>query len=80
MSIMGIHGISPGPNLSKRLHARYVGPYLLRGLKITHPDQVWGVDITYLHLSHGFMYLLVIIYSRYIVDFEHSIPWTGRWC
>jgi putative transposase len=75
MRIMGIAGISPGPNLSKLLHAKYVRPYLLRGLKITHPDQVWAVDITYIRLKHGFMYLFVIIdlYSRYIVDYELSM-------
>ncbi len=75
MRIMGIAGICPGPNLSKLLHAKYVRPYLLRGLKITHPDQVWAVDITYLRLQHGFMYLFAIIdlYSRYIVDYELSM-------
>jgi putative transposase len=57
MRVMGIAGISPGPNLSKLLHAKYVRPYLLRGLKTTHPDQVWAVDITYVRLEHGFMYL-----------------------
>ncbi len=74
MRFMGIQGICPGPNLSKRLHAKYIHPYLLRGLKINHPDQVWAVDITYLRLRHGFMYLFVIIdlYSRYIVDYELS--------
>lgn len=75
MHIMGIHGICPGPNLSKRLHAKYVRPYLLRGLKITHPDQAWAVDITYVRMRHGFMYLFVIIdlYSRYIVDYDLSM-------
>lgn len=74
MRIMGIQGICPGPNLSKRLHAKYLHPYLLRGLKITQPDQVWAVDITYIRMSQGFMYLFVIIdlYSRYIVDYELS--------
>jgi len=74
MRMMGIQGICPGPNLSKRLHAKYIHPYLLRGLKIDHPDQVWAVDITYIRLRHGFMYLFVIIdlYSRYIVDYELS--------
>lgn len=74
MRIMGLYGICPGPNLSKLLHAKYVRPYLLRGLKITHPDQVWAVDITYVRIRHGFMYLFVIIdlFSRYIVDYELS--------
>lgn len=74
MRIMGLQGISPGPNLSKVLHAKYVRPYLLRGLRIEHPDQVWAVDITYIRMSHGFMYLFAVIdlYSRYIVDYELS--------
>lgn len=74
MRIMGLYGISPGPNLSKNLHAKYRYPYLLRGLQITHPDQVWAVDITYIRMQQGFMYLFAIIdlYSRYIVDYELS--------
>jgi putative transposase len=74
MRIMGIQGICPGPNLSKRLHAKYIHPYLLRKLQITQPDQVWAVDFTYIRMRHGFMYLFVIIdlYSRYIVDYELS--------
>jgi putative transposase len=75
MSVMGIAGICPGPNLSKRLHARYIRPYLLRGLKIERPDQVWSVDLTYIRMQQGFMYLFVIIdlHSRYIVDYELSM-------
>ena len=71
---MGIYTIYPKPNLSKRYHAEHVRPYLLRKLDIVKPDQVWGVDITYLPLSKGFMYLFVIVdwYSRCIVDYELS--------
>ncbi|OPX83506.1 MAG: IS2 transposase TnpB [Pelotomaculum sp. PtaB.Bin104] len=74
MRDMGIYTIYPKPNLSKRFHAQYVRPYLLRNLPISHPNQVWGVDITYVRLEKGFMYLFVIIdwYSRCIVDFELS--------
>jgi putative transposase len=81
MRIMGIQGICPGPNLSKRLHAKYIHPYLLRGLKIDHPDQVWAIDISYIRLRHGFMYLFVIvdIYSRYIVDYELSTTMDRHW-
>ena len=46
MREMGIHGFCPGPNLSKRLHKKYLYPYLLRGLKIDHPNQVWSVDVS----------------------------------
>ena len=70
----GITALYPKPNLSKLLHAKYVRPYLLRNLTIDHVDQVWGVDITYLPLRKGFLYLFIIIdwYSRCIVDYEVS--------
>ena len=75
MRQMGIYAIYPGPNLSKMLFAKYKMPYLLRKLEITHPDHVWGVDITYLRMGKGFMYMFVIIdwYSRCIVDYELSL-------
>lgn len=74
MREMGIHGFCPGPNLSKRLRGKYVYPYLLRGLTIDHPNQVWSIDITYCRMRHGFMYLTAIIdwHSRYIVAFTLS--------
>lgn len=74
MQLMGLEAIYPKPNLSKRLHAKYTRPYLLRGLKIDHPNQVWGIDITYLRMGKGFMYLFNIIdwYSRKVIDYELS--------
>jgi putative transposase len=74
MRDMGIYTLYPKPNLSRRYHAQHVRPYLLRNLEITRPNQVWGVDITYVRMKKGFMYLFVIIdwYSRYIVDYELS--------
>jgi putative transposase len=74
MRLMGIYAIYPQPNLSKRFHAQYVRPYLLRGLNIDRPNHVWGIDITYLRMGKGFMYLFIIIdwYSRKIVDYELS--------
>jgi putative transposase len=74
MRDMSIYAIYPKPNLSKRYHAAHIRPYLLRKLAITEPDQVWGVDITYVHFPKGFMYLFVIIdwYSRCIVDYGLS--------
>lgn len=74
MRLMDIIALFPGPNLSKLYHAQYVRPYLLRNLVIDHPNQVWGVDITYLPFRKGFLYLFVIIdwYTREIVDYEIS--------
>nr|WP_145862591.1 MULTISPECIES: IS3 family transposase [Paenibacillus] len=74
MRIMGLEAVYPKPNLSKRLHATYTRPYLLRGLTIDRPNQVWGIDITYLRMGKGFMYLFLIIdwYSRKVIDDELS--------
>lgn len=74
MREMGIQGICPGPNLSKRRHAAYVYPYLLRKLTINRPNQVWSIDITYCRMPKGHMYLAAIIdwHSRFIVSYEMS--------
>ena len=70
MREMGIAGICPGPNLSKRRIEHAVYPYLLRDVTITAPNQVWGIDITYIRLQSGWMYLVAILdwYSRYVVS------------
>ncbi len=67
---MGITRISPGPNISKRNLEHRIYPYLLRNLTITHPNHVWGIDITYNRLQHGWMYLVALIdwYSRFVVS------------
>lgn len=74
MQLMGLEAVYPKPNLSKRLHAKYCRPYLLRGLTIDRPNQVWGIDITYIRMGKGFMYLFNIIdwYSRKVIDYELS--------
>ena len=72
MREMGIAGVCPGPNLSKRNQQHKVYPYLLRDLTIDHPNQVFGIDITYIRLKHGWLYLVAVIdwYSRYIVSWR----------
>lgn len=74
MDEMGIYPIYPGPNLSKRNQKHKTYPYLLRNLAITRPDQVWSIDITYIRMHHGFLYLTAIIdwNSRYIVGWQLS--------
>ncbi|OIQ52685.1 integrase core domain protein [Moorella thermoacetica] len=69
MREMGLIAIYPGPNLSRRNQEHRIYPYLLRNLDITRPDQVWGIDITYIRLVRGWMYLVAIIdwYSRFVV-------------
>jgi putative transposase len=69
MQEMGIQGIHPGPNLSKRNLQHRIYPYLLRSLVVDHPNQVWAIDITYIRLKSGWMYLVAIIdlFSRYVI-------------
>ena len=70
MQMMGLRAIYPGPNLSKRAQQHTIYPYLLRGLMIERPNQVWGVDITYIRLRSGWMYLFAVLdwYSRFVVS------------
>jgi putative transposase len=72
MREMGLAAICPGPNLSKRAAAHAVYPYLLRHLTITRPNQVWGLDITYIRLAAGWLYLVAVLdwFSRYVVSWE----------
>ncbi|WP_170952338.1 IS3 family transposase, partial [Salmonella enterica] len=61
MREMGIQAIYPGPNLSKRNLQHRIYPYLLKGVNITRPNQVWSIDITYIRLQNSWMYLTAII-------------------
>ena len=69
MALMGLRAVYPLKSLSKGGWIKYRMPYLLRGLRITHRNQVWSTDISYIPMENGFMYLYAIIdvYSRYIV-------------
>lgn len=72
MREMEISGICPGPNLSKRSLEHKTYPYLLRGLEIDTPNHVWGIDITYIRMQAGWMYLVAVLdwFSRYVVSWE----------
>lgn len=61
MHCMGIHAIYPKINLSKRNFKEAVVPYLLRNYKAEFPNQVWSIDITYIPMKHGHMYLTALI-------------------
>lgn len=71
---MGIEAIYPKRNLSRLGQAKYVHPYLLRNIDIESPNHAWAIDITYIAMKKGFMYLTAIIdlYSRYIVGWQIS--------
>jgi putative transposase len=72
MREMGIAGICPGPNLSRRDRGEGVHPYLLRNLVVGRANHVWGIDITYVRLTGGWVYLVAVLdwYSRYVVSWE----------
>lgn len=82
MRMMGIEAIYPKPNLSKRHHEHKVYPYLLRGVKIDHPNQVWSTDITYIPMKNGFLYLTAVIdwFSRYVLSWRLSNTLDGAFC
>lgn len=82
MRQMGIMGISPGPNTSKKHPDHPVYPYLLRGIEITRPNQVWSMDITYIRLAKGFAYLTAIIdwYSRHVLSWRISHSMENSFC
>lgn len=71
---MGIEAIYPKKNLSRLGKAKYIMPYLLRGLSIKKANQVWQIDITYIAMKRGFMYLTAVIdvYSRFVVGWGLS--------
>ncbi len=72
MREMGLAAIYPGPNLSKRAQQAAIYPYLLRHVPATRPNHIWGIDITYIRLRGGWMYLVAVVdwFSRYIVSWE----------
>ncbi len=80
--ILGIEAIYPKMNLSRRNQAHKIYPYLLRGLAITRPNQVWSMDITYVRLKQGFVYLCAVIdwHSRYVLSWRLSITLQSDFC
>jgi len=61
MRKMGLYAIYPQKNLSKLGLAKYVRSYLLRHMEINRSNQVWSIDITYVKMARGFMYLTIIL-------------------
>lgn len=82
MRLMGIEGICPKRKTSKpdKEHEKY--PYLLRGLDITHPNQVWATDITYIPMHRGFLYLVAMmdLFSRFVLAWELSNSLDTDFC
>ena len=82
MRIMGIMGVAPGPMTSTPHPEAKRWPYLLTGVKVERPNQVWSTDITYIPMGHGFMYLVAVVdwHSRKILSWELSNSMDGSFC
>jgi putative transposase len=82
MRLMGIEGMTPKRGLSYANKSHKIYPYLLRGVKVSRPNQVWSTDITYLRLREGWLYLTAVIdwYSRYVLSWSLSNTMDAEWC
>lgn len=82
MRLMGLEAISPKPRLSRQNPEHTVYPYLLKGMTIDRPDQVWCTDITYVPMHRGWVYLVAVMdwFSRYVLAWEVSITLDASFC
>jgi putative transposase len=82
MRVMGLEAMSPKPNLSRANRAHPVYPYLLRELQVTRPNQVWAMDITYIPMPGGNIYLCAILdwHTRYVLAWELSNTLDASFC
>lgn len=82
MRVMGIEAMYPRPRTTQPVQGHKIYPYLLNGLSIHRPNQVWQADITYVPMKRGYMYLMAIIdvYSRYVVGWSVSNSMEAEWC
>ena len=82
MRTLGLAGMAPGPNTSRAHPQHKVYPYLLRGVAISRPNQVWSTDITYIRLARGFAYLVAVIdwYSPRVLSWRISNSMEAVFC
>jgi putative transposase len=82
LRLMGIEAIYAKPGTSLPAPGHQIYPYLLRGLEVTGPDQVWCADITYVPMARGFMYLVAVMdwWSRYVLGWRLSNTLEAAFC
>ena len=82
MRILGIEALYPKPNLSRPAPGHQIYPYLLRGVSIERPNQVWSTDITYIPMHGGFFYLVAVMdwFSRFVLSWELSNTMETGFC
>jgi putative transposase len=79
---MGIEALYRRPRTSKPEPGHKIYPYLLRGLTVARPDHVWAMDITYIPMARGFVYLVVVLdwFSRRVLSWRLSITMDAAFC
>jgi putative transposase len=82
LDVMGIETVYPRRHWSQPGEGHRICPYLLKGLDISGPDQVWCSDITYVPMAYGFMYLVAVMdwWSRYVLAWELSNSLDSQFC
>ena len=82
MRVMGLQATVPGPHTSRPHPHSKIYPYLLRGLELFAPNEVWSADITYIPMRRGFMYLVAVIdwFSRYVIAWDLSNSMEAGFC
>ena len=82
MKRMGIEALYRKPNTSKPTPGHKIYPYLLRGLKVERPNQVWATDITYIAMARGFVYLTAVVdwFTRRVLSHRVSITMEADFC
>jgi putative transposase len=82
LQLMGVEAVYPKRSLSQPGEGHRIYPYLLEGLEISGPDQVWCSDITYVPMAYGFMYLVAVMdwWSRYVLGWELSNSLDSEFC
>jgi len=82
MRLMGIQALYPKKSLNLSAPGHRIYPYLLRNIAVTRVNQVWGADITYIRMRHGFLYLVAILdwASRFVLAWELSNTLDAEFC
>jgi putative transposase len=82
MEVMGIEAVYPKPKLSRPGEGHKIYPYLLRGVTVDRPDQVWSTDITYIRMAQGFVYLVAVMdwFSRFVLSWSLSLTMEIDFC
>jgi putative transposase len=82
MEVMGLEAVYPKPKLSRPGEGHKIYPYLLRGVTVDRPDQVWSTDITYIRMAQGFLYLVAVMdwFSRFVLSWSLSLTMEIDFC